>query len=358
MALHGGDVYANEVAYDFSTSVSPSGTPEPILRTLTDAARCVGRYPDLLQREFRRRGAAAEGVDMAEIWGGAGSSELFVAIVRALAPKRALLFTPCFYGYRHALLAAGVPEIAQARLDPHDGFALAADAAGAIVEGTDLVFIANPNNPTGRAVDPTSMARLLDRCEEVGAAVVVDECFLRLATRGESVKRRAVRSERLYVVDAFTKLFAIPGVRVGYVVSNAGNIDRVRAALPEWNLSAFADAAAGVGFELLVRGGYVEDARRASEEGRRVLAAGLRELGADVVESDANFILFRAPAGLDRRLLRRGIMIRNCGNFDGLDDQYYRAAVKTPEENALLLDALARAWTPEPEKDAPPAPNP
>ena len=341
-AIHGGDVYGREVRRDFSVSVNPLGTPPTVGAALVAAVAKVGAYPDLFQRDFRERVAAVDGVLPSQVWGGNGASEFFPAIVDLLNPKRALLWSPCFSGYRRALAALRDCEIVEYPLSERDGFALTDAALDAIDDAVDVVFWANPNNPTGRVVPASLTDRLLDRCATTGTAVVVDESFLRLADGAKSVRRRVSKYPKLFVVDSFTKLFAIPGARVGYLVSREENIEKVAACLPEWNLSTFAAEAGRECLNLIESGEFLEESRRAICEERRYLTAALRALGLRVYDSDANFLLFYCPAqNLTDRLLEKKILIRDCRNFSGLSEGYYRIAVLDREKNAVLVAALA-----------------
>ena len=341
-AIHGGDVYGREVRYDFSVSVNPLGTPSTVRDALVAAVAKVGAYPDLFQRDFRERVAAVDGVLPSQVWGGNGASEFFPAIVDWLRPKRALLWSPCFSGYRRALATRGDCEIVEYPLCERDGFAPTDAALSAITDEIDVVFWANPNNPTGKVVPSSLTDRLLERCAATGTAVVVDESFLRLADGAESVRRRVSKFPKLFVVDSFTKLFAIPGARVGYLVSREENIEKVAAGLPEWNLSTFAAEAGRECLNLIESGTFLEDSRRVVREERRYLTDALRGLGLRVYDSDANFLLFYRPTpNLTERLLERKILIRDCRNFSGLSEGYYRIAALDHEKNALLVAALA-----------------
>ena len=340
--IHGGDIYGRKVRYDFSVSVNPSQRPEAVRDAMVAAAERVEAYPDIMQREFREKLAQFERLEPDEIWGGNGASELLMGIAYWLRPKRAALLAPCFYGYRHVLSALGDCQIVEFPLDVTHGFLLSEEFLDwlAVVD-VDALFIANPNNPTGRLVAPGLMAQILARCRAAGAAVVLDESFLRTSSGGRSERRRLAEFPNLYVVDAFTKLFAIPGARAGYVVSAAENIAGVRSRLPEWNMSSFATSAALACLETMATTDFVAESVHTIERERRYLTDALRSMGLRVFDSDTNFLLFYSETPLARALLTKGILIRDCRNFAGLTAGFYRIAVRARAENEILVAAIA-----------------
>lgn len=338
---HGGDVYGRGSALDFSISVNARPTPRKLRDALLGAVDCVGAYPDLLQRDFREVAARVCRVRPERIWGVAGASEAFVAVANRLRPKRALLVRPCFSGYRRALEASGDCEIVEYPTREENGFALDDEILNWIDDSIDAFFFANPNNPTGRAIAPELTDRVLKKCAAVGAAAIVDESFLRMTDVARSVRARVDEFENLVVVDSLTKLFAIPGARVGCVVARERRLDAIRAALPEWNMSAFALAAGVACFELIEEETFVSESLREITRERAFLTDALRELGLRVYESDANFILFRGAGTLGRRLLERDVLIRDCRDFGGLTEGFYRIAARRRQENEKLVATMA-----------------
>ena len=210
-----------------------------------------------------------------------------------------------------------------------------------LADGVDLLFLANPNNPTGSRVKPELLEKIIAFCRDNGITVVLDECFIEFTDGWEARTffKRTGEFKNLIVVRAFTKIFAIPGVRLGYLVcENKAVKERIKDQLPEWNLSVFAQragaAAAGE-----------EDYRRKTvtflKEERSYLVTQLEKLGIRVFPGEANFLLLYSELPLYEELLKQGILIRDCSNFRGLKTGYYRIAVKTRGENDRLLRALA-----------------
>jgi threonine-phosphate decarboxylase len=201
-----------------------------------------------------------------------------------------------------------------------------------------MAFLCNPNNPTGRLIAPELLADILRRCRELRILLVMDECFLPF-TPAESLAANLGAS--LVVLKAFTKTFSMAGLRLGYILAaDAALIAAVADTGQCWSVSAPAQAA---GIAALECTGWVEQGRVVIDTGREFLSRELRDMGLKVFDSDANFLLFRSNAPLMEALIAKGILIRNCGNFQGLDEQYYRICVKQGEQNERLIAALREA---------------
>lgn len=336
--IHGGDVYRNRVTLDFSVNIHPLGVPAAVEAALHEAVGTCSRYPDMTAERLK----AAVG-SMLEIPGeyllfGNGASELFMAIVHGLRPKKTVIPVPSFYGYEYAAGAAD-GEIIFYETKAENGFSLGEDFFSALDEDTELLFLANPNNPTGRLMDRNCLRRLLCHCRDRGICVVLDECFIEFCGREFSALSELERFDNLILVRAFTKLFSIPGVRLGYLAcSNRSLSDRIARQLPEWNLSCFAQAA---GCVCAGQTEFIEKTAAYIRAERQFLTDRLRQAGFTVFPGEANFILLYTGEPLYERLLEKGILIRDCGNFRGLGKGYYRIAVKSRKENEHLLELLS-----------------
>ena len=262
-----------------------------------------------------------------------------MAIVHALQPRRALLPVPSFAGYEHVLEAVR-SEVRYYPLREETQFCLDAGIL-AELKDVELLFLAQPNNPVGNLMDRAFLEKLLDACMEKGIYVVLDECFLELCPEGEraSFVRDIERYPKLMVVRAFTKTYGIPGVRLGYLVCEKELLALVRRQLPEWNVSVPAQAA---GMAALREDAYLTTCVAQLQMLRQTLCEQLRELGLTVYEGSGNFILCKSDLPLYEALLQRKILIRDCANYKGLERGYYRIAVRRPEENGRLLQAIRK----------------
>ena len=364
--IHGGEIYDKKIEYDFSVNLNPMPCPESVKNALKEAVTLVNKYPDIEQNSFRRAvseslnkmdGGNGISFDSDMIIGGNGASELISAVVRMIRPRKALLPVPSFYGYVHALNMAEECEIITYELDPDNDFELGKEFIDEITESIDLVIIANPNNPTGRLIDKEVLEGIIRKCRETNTLLLVDECFYYLAGISKSKEQGKVSSKAfssqtsisarnyigdyhgLYVIDAYTKQFSIPGVRVGYLASWHENITRIKRYFPEWNMSVFATAA-GVACAMECTDEFCNASRQMISRERLYLLKELEKLGLKTYPSDSNFILIYSKINLYDKLLEKKILIRDCSSYDGLGKDFYRIAVKNHVENMELVSRI------------------
>lgn len=342
--VHGGDWagYRAEFgrdALDFSANVSPLGLPAGVAAAITNALPTADRYPDPLCRELRAALAGAEGVPADWILCGNGAADLIFRLALAVRPRRALLPAPTFAEYEAALQTVGC-AVQRVFLREENEFAVTEKFIDAVTPETDIVFLCQPNNPTGQVTPPALVERLVRRCAECGAVLVVDECFLDfLPDRDAWTAKQLLRdAPQLVILKAFTKLYAMAGVRLGYALcGDAALLEKMRGAGQPWAVSSLAQAA---GLAALQETAYAGAVRALIAEQRPRMAAGLRALGLRVMDGQANYLLFRATPDFGEKLRRRGAVVRSCANYPGLDAAWYRTAVRTAEENTRLLQIM------------------
>lgn len=342
--VHGGDWagYRAEFgcdALDFSANVSPLGLPAGVAAAITNALPTADRYPDPLCRELRAALAGAEGVPADWILCGNGAADLIFRLALAVRPRRALLPAPTFAEYEAALQTVGC-AVQRVFLREENEFAVTEEFIDAVTPETDIVFLCQPNNPTGQVTPPALVERLVRRCAECGAVLVVDECFLDfLPDRDAWTAKQFLRdAPQLVILKAFTKLYAMAGVRLGYALcGDATLLEKMRGAGQPWAVSSLAQAA---GLAALQETAYAGAVRALIAEQRPRMAAGLRALGLRVMDGQANYLLFRATPDFGEKLRRRGAVVRSCANYPGLDAAWYRTAVRTAQENTRLLQIM------------------
>ena len=339
--MHGGDIYRNQVQLDFSVNVNPLGMPEGMEEALHRAVEHCGQYPDISARRLREAVSGMLEVPPEYLVFGSGASELFMAAVHALSPRRTVIPVPSFYGYEYAARAAG-GEILYYPLKEEKDFLPREDLQDLLNGETDLLFLANPNNPTGKRIPRTQLRELLRICRDRGIIVVLDECFIEFCGQEHSLLPELEDYDNLLLVRAFTKICSIPGVRLGYLVcSNPVLSERIRRQLPEWNLSVFAQAA---GLVCAEQTAFIRRTAAYVKAERELLTRQLEELGLRVFPGEATFILIHSEKDLYGELLKRGILIRDCGNFRGLAGGYYRVAVKNRQDNERLRKAIGELF--------------
>lgn len=333
---HGGDIYTHPGVLDFSANLNPLGIPARVRAVLRESVDAYAAYPDPQCRELVRSIAAAEGVDERFVQATAGATDAIVRLCQALRPRRALLAAPCYSGYEQALEQVGC-QVVWHDLQSEDGFDLTDAVLDRFDESVDVVFLANPNNPTGRCISRELLLACLERARVVGACLVLDECFVDLTERVGSGNLVA-HHQNLVLVKAHTKSFALAGLRLGYAIcSDAELLAEMASAAQPWAVSVPAQLA---GVACLGERDYLSRSRALIAQERVRLHKALESLGMVVIPSEANYLLFEGPAGLSERLLARRILVRRCDSFRGLGAQWYRIAVRTASENEQLMTAL------------------
>ena len=337
---HGGDVYGRPVTLDVSVNTNPLGPPPGVVRAVVDAAQLLDRYPDPHCRRLVAALADREGVPEEAVLCGAGAAELIFSFCAALRPRTALELAPTFSEYAAALAAAGC-RVERCALEEEQGFALTEKLLEELErKNCEVVFLCNPNNPTGRLIPPALLENILALCERRGGWLFVDECFLELSDgcKGTSLAPLLRPGRRLFLLRAFTKSYAMAGLRLGYCLCGEGALlERMGRQTQPWNVSVPAQAA---GLAALGEEAYLRESRALIQSERRYLQEGLEALGLTVCPSQANYLLVKSPAELSGPLLDRGILIRDCANYRGLGPGWYRTAVRRREENRTLLNAL------------------
>lgn len=342
--VHGGDWAGFAAEYgamplDFSANVSPLGVPDGVRRAIEQAASQADRYPDPLCRALRAAIAQKEAVPAEYILCGNGAADLIFRAVLARKPRKALVTAPSFAEYAAALETVDC-EIIRYTLKEEQDFRLEADFLQAITPDMDMVFLCQPNNPTGLTSPRELLLRIAERCRDCGILLVLDECFTDFldAPEAHSLKGELERFPNLLILKAFTKLYAMAGVRLGYALSaDASQLEVLAKAGQPWAVSSLAQAA---GIAALREKDYVQRLRRLIGAERPWLLRKLTALGLRVIPGEANYLLFACTRPLTLLLRQRGILIRSCANYPGLDDRWYRVAVRSHEENQRLVEAL------------------
>ena len=296
--VHGGDWagYRAEFgrdALDFSANVSPLGLPEGVARAITAALPTADRYPDPLCRELRAKLALHEGVPAEQILCGNGAADLIFRLVWAQKPRRALVTAPTFAEYATALESVGC-TVERFFLREQEDFAVTDAFCAAIRPGVDMVFLCQPNNPTGQLTTLPLVEQILHRCAACGTLLVVDECFLDfLPDHALHTAKGLLGEGDLVILKAFTKLYGMAGVRLGYALSaDTALLEQMQACGQPWGVSSLAQAA---GLAALEETAYVEKVRALIAEQRPRLTTGLRALGLRVLDGRANYA-GRSPA--------------------------------------------------------------
>lgn len=339
MHHHGGDIYSHRQAADFSANINYKGMPDSVKEAARAGVEACIHYPDTACRKLREAIACREQVDVEQVICGNGAADLIFSLVLAKKPKQALLCAPTFYEYEQALRTVDC-RIRRYYLRESHGFLLQQDFLQAVTEDIDLIFLCNPNNPTGVTVNPKLLLQVLKRCREKGTLLVVDECFLDFLEDGERISMKPYLEKRggLFIVKAFTKMYAMAGLRLGYGLCGEEKLlEKMYRVRQPWSVSIpaqMAGIAAAGDLE------FARESRLAIRKEREFLKEKLKGLGYQSVTGEANYIFFRGPKGLYDTCLEQGILIRDCSNYEGLSEGWYRIAVRGRKENLRLLRIL------------------
>ena len=307
---HGGA--ADPALLDFSANVNPLGMPDSVRSVLADGASRVTRYSTPDAREFTAAVARHHRIPAECVLAGNGSSDLIYLVTRLFVGRSAHVVVPAFTEYEDACEASDI------RVDRSNPV---------------VTFLGNPSSPEGR------LLKREDVLDHRGT-LVVDEAFMEFVDDQESLLLQAVTDPRLIVIRTLTKFYAIPGLRLGYLVAAPETILKIRRLQPPWSVNALAEAA---GVAALQEREYSQFTRRFVRDRREELSNALRSAGVEPLPSVTNYVLCRVAdaALLCGELLKRGIVARNCDSFTGLEkNRYVRFAVRKRSENERLLGAL------------------
>ena len=337
--IHGGNIYTYENCLDFSANCNPLGTPESVKKAVQESLDKIKDYPQVGYAPLREALGEYEDMNPEYIICGNGAAELIFSLCQSVRPKKALVPAPTFAEYEQALESVGC-QVEHVLLREEDTFQMQENFLECLHKDLDIVFLCNPNNPTGILIDREFLFRILRYCREMEILLVVDECFLDFVREPGrySLKAQLPRYHNLFILKAFTKRYAMAGIRLGYgLCENKELLEKMSMVTQPWNVSVMAQAA---GIAALKEYSYVEEGRKVVFEEAAYLKQGLSDLGFTVYPSEANYIFFRGKAGLFEKGIQNGVIIRDCSNYSGLGEGYYRIAVRTRPENDRLLTAL------------------
>jgi threonine-phosphate decarboxylase len=351
---HGGDVYAwarqarvdpAEIV-DFSASINPLGPPASARKAFQKSYTDISRYPDPYGEELKQALAKRHEMKPAEILIGNGSTQLIYLLCLALRPRKALVMGPAFSEHANALMLAGA-KVGFFSLTAEVDFKFSTeDFIAAWEKAPDLGFLTTPNSVTGQLIPRAEIEKIACCALLKRRFLVIDEAFIDFVER-ESVKQLVRENPYLIVLRSLTKYYALPGLRLGYLLAHSRRVAQLAAHLEPWSVNGPAQK---VALACLADRSFGLKTERWLQRERNFLARALIRLkGFEPYPSSTNFLLVRIANGsgalkLRAFLLHKKILIRACNSFAGLGSDHFRVVVRRRKDNRLLLDAL-REWT-------------
>lgn len=341
--IHGGN--AGKGILDFSVSVNPFKPLETTNGSWRDLRKELFRYPEPFCETLKSSLAKSLKIKDENLLIGNGSIDLIYLVTRAIHPKKAVVVHPTFAEYEYALKLVN-SRATSFFMKENDSFVLDTDDLAKDIPRNGLVFICNPNNPTGKAIERKKLLKLAAACWKKKAILAIDEAFIEFVDRpGEfSLLYDAPKNPNMLILRSLTKTYSVPGIRMGYLVGHKRLIEIIAKHQMPWAVNSIAQALTKA---VLNDGRYLRKSLRDVAKERRRLYSSLSKMeGIKPYESSANFIMCRINSGsltslkLKEALLKKRILIRDLSNMKGLGRRYFRVAVKMRKENDILIDAL------------------
>ena len=379
MDFHGGNIYKvfrekniKEIL-DYSSNINPYGIPESLKKRITENLEVLERYPDPDYVELREKLANLNNVNLSDIILGNGATEIIFLFMKVINPKKILIVSPTFGEYERAVKATEISgdtvslsssngdnknienkkiEIEYFELKESDDFKLnIGNLKNELENKYDLLIICNPNNPTGKFLKLAQTEEILKECNKYNTKLFIDEAFIEFLEDGmkESIINTEGNKKNLFVTRAFTKFFAIPGLRLGYGMYFDKELEKKISEKKEpWSVNNFAEMA---GLTVLDDMEYIEKTLKWIAAEKKYMYEKLNEIsGIKVYETEVNFITGKIDEklfseGLNVKILRekmleQGILIRDASNFKFLDERFFRLAIKDRASNERVIEAM------------------
>ncbi len=343
---HGGDIYSYEKKYgrtpiDFSSSINPLGMPHSTKRAIINNLDKLSIYPDMLCTELKRSIARKEKTEQDYIFCTNGASEALYLIAAAIKPKKALIPAPVFSGYEESLCAVKT-EIVYYNTNEDNDFKTEENIIDYIDQSIDIIYLCNPNNPTGEVLKDSLLEKIISTAELKGCYLLIDESFMDFLEDGKSAKKYLKEYKNLIILKSYTKTYALAGVRAGFIfTSNKDLLNKIKLNTPLWNVSALASICV---ISAVEDEKYIKESIEYIAEERKRLKEAFKENGFKVFDSDVNYLFFKNTKikNLKIKLEKRAILIRSFEGCKNLNEYYFRAAVKKKGENTFLIKELEK----------------
>ena len=322
-----------ETVIDYSENVNPLGPPKFLSDQWESYAQLITKYPDPLGEPFLSAAAKYHEVSIENVLVGNGAAEIFASLAKRYENKRAVVVHPTFSEY-------------EATLAPYNVYIKEVIATGKLpldevldeIEFAEVIYICRPNNPTGYLIPLEEIIQIAKYAKRHKCEVVLDEAFLDFIDEKESFIPYLKDFPNVIVVRSMTKMYAIPGIRLGYALASSSIVSDIRFRLPHWNSNAIATT---IGAKCLMEEDYRNAAIVFAKEMRDQMTVYLEYWNCTVLSSSTNFICFQLPNPAHSKeffvyLLAKGCVLRHTENFKGLDGKWFRVGMKESSQMMYL----------------------
>ena len=348
--LHGGNIYKfqregkNDIL-DYSSNINPLGVPQKFINIAKESFNKLVNYPDPYYIDLRKKIAEFNSLDLNNIIVGNGATEILFLYLKALKPKKVLILAPCFAEYERALKSVSA-EINYFELKESNNFYPNIENLKKEIETNsyDLLLFCNPNNPTGQFIKLEDIRVVVEACENKNTKIFVDEAFIEFIENWQEKTVSLFKNKNIFIMRAFTKFFAIPGLRLGYGIGfNDEILNKMWDEKEPWTVNTFANLA---GLVMLDDKEYIEKSEKWILEEKKFMYKELSEFQyLKAYKTECNFILLKiqniSSTSLRDKMIEKNILIRDASNFKFLDYHFVRLAIKDRESNIKVLEALA-----------------
>lgn len=348
--LHGGNIYKFQREgkidiLDYSSNINPLGVPQKFINIAKESFNKLVNYPDPYYIDLRKKIAEFNSLDLSNIIVGNGATEILFLYLKALKPKKVLILAPCFAEYERALKSVSA-EINYFELKESDNFYPDIENLKKEIETNsyDLLLFCNPNNPTGQFIKLEDIRVVVEACENKNTKIFVDEAFIEFIENWQEKTVSLLKNKNIFIMRAFTKFFAIPGLRLGYGIGfNDEILNKMWDEKEPWTVNTFANLA---GLVMLDDKEYIEKSEKWILEEKKFMYKELSEFQyLKAYKTECNFILLKiqniSSTSLRDKMIEKNILIRDASNFKFLDYHFVRLAIKDRESNIKVLEALA-----------------
>ncbi len=350
---HGGEVFSfspeerNRIL-DFSININPMGLSPKGRKAIERFWEIeTTRYPDVEARDVTESLSECYHIPSGMIAIGNGATELMYTVLHVLKPSKVLVPAPSFSEYRLSAMAASIP-VETFYLMESEQFRIPVEKVISMMEKRSLLYLGNPNNPDGNLIDSSTFRALMEAAVQRDSYVVIDESFIDFVVGDVSFRSFCSKYPNLIIVMSLTKFYAVPGLRIGCSFASENITALIKKSLIPWNVNGpvqlyMTHAARDQE--------YILESRKFCREQRQEFVNQLSHFhGLFIYPGMVNFILcrltgeIRDSGELQNFLFPYKIMIRQCGNYDGLDNSFFRLAVRRKNENHKFIEALRKVW--------------